>query len=269
MPAKEATTLNWYMFLRNTVARPFVKAGYKARIEGAENVPTTGGVVLASNHVAAPETVIMPALMTRKVTFPAKAELFKGDRGIASKAIAWALKAIGMVPLDRTSGRAALEGLGPVLEVLRGGGMVGIYPEGTRSVDGRLYKGKTGVARLALTAGVPVVPIAMVHAEETGKLFGIPMVDHPIVRVGKPLDFTAYHGCADDRRVIRWVTDEIMNAIRELSGQAYVDVYGTSIKYGGMTAAEAEARALPRPGGGPAPEPRDRPDGRSSERPLA
>ena len=140
---------------------------------------------------------------------------------------------------------------------LKDGGIAGIYPEGTRSVDGRLYKGKTGVARLALAANVPVVPCAITHNEITGKLFGaIPMADHPVVTFGRPLDFSRYAGCQDDRAVIRWVTDEIMNAIMELSGQTYVDAYGTSIKYGGMTVEEADARVAARPGLGLAvPEP--------------
>lgn len=247
--------MNLYTFLKTAVVKPFVRTVYKARIEGAEHIPASGGVILASNHVSATETYVMPALVTRQVTFPAKAELFRGDRGPASKLIAGVLKRIGMVPLDRTGGRAALDGLGPVLQVLRDGGVAGIYPEGTRSVDGRLHKGKTGVARLALAAGVPVVPIAMLNSQVTGHFLGIPLADHPVVRVGTPLDFSRYTGCQDDRTITRWVTDEIMNAIMELSGQSYVDAYGTSLKYGGMTQAEADARVRPRPGGDPAPEP--------------
>lgn len=251
--------MSWYSFFKLSLVRPFVKVAYKARVEGEENIPATGGAIIACNHTSATETYVLPALIKRQVTYPAKAELFKpgkGIKGIPKSIIAWALKAVGQVPLDRFGGRAALDGLGPVLEVLRAGGVAGLFPEGTRSVDGRLYKGKTGVARLALAAGVPVVPCAILNAEETGKLLGmIPMADHPVVRFGKPLDFSAYHGCSDDRAAVRWVTDEIMNAIMELSGQTYVDVYGTSIKYGGMSMEEADARVRPRPGGGPAPAP--------------
>jgi len=251
--------VSWYSFFKYSLVRPFVKVAYHARAEGVENIPASGGAIIACNHTSATETYMMPALIKRQVTYPAKAELFKGGKGIKgipATVVAWAVKAVGQVPLDRFGGRAALDGLGPVLEVLKAGGIAGLYPEGTRSVDGRLYKGKTGVARLALAAGVPVVPCATINAAVTGKLFGlIPMSDHPVVRFGPPLDFSRYHGCSDDRAVVRWVTDEIMNAIRELSGQVYVDAYGTSIKYGGMTLAEADARVAPRPGGGPAPEP--------------
>ncbi len=254
--------MSWYSFFKYSLVRPFVKVAYKPTVEGEENIPATGGAILACNHTSATETYMMPALIRRQVTYPAKAELFrpgKGVKGVPQTIIAWAIKAVGQVPLDRSGGRASLDGLGPVLQVLKDGGLAGIFPEGTRSVDGRLYKGKTGVARLALAANVPVIPVAMIDAEVTSKLFGlIPMSDHPVVRFGKPLDFSRYAGCYDDRAVIRWVTDEIMNAIMELSGQSYVDAYGTSLKYGGMTMAEADARAKARPGGGPAPEPCDR-----------
>jgi len=251
--------LSWYSFLKNAVVRPFVTVAYGPRVVGAENIPATGGVVLACNHTSATETYLMPAMIRRQVTYPAKAELFrkgKGIKGLPQTVIAWALRAVGQVPLDRSGGRASLDGLGPVLEVLRAGGVVGIFPEGTRSVDGRLYRGKTGVARLALAANAPVVPVAFVNAEVTGKLFGlIPLSRHPEVRFGRPLDFGRHAGCQDDRAVVRWVTDEIMNAVRELSGQTYVDAYGTSVKYGGLSPEEADAKVKPRPGGGPAPEP--------------
>lgn len=251
--------MSWYSFFKYTLVRPFVKVVYRPRVEGEENIPAEGGVVLAANHTSTTETYMMPAMIRRQVTYPAKAELFrgrKGIKGIPSRVVAWAVKAVGQVPLDRAGGRSAMEGLGPVLAVVRGGGVAGIFPEGTRSPDGRLYKGKTGVARLALAANAPVVPVAVIGAQETGRLFGlIPLTHRPTIRFGRPLDFSRYAGCQDDRAIIRWVTDEIMNAIRELSGQTYVDAYATSIKYGSLTLAEADARVTARPGGGPAPEP--------------
>ncbi len=246
----------WYSFFKHTLVRPLVRWGYRGRIEGEENIPATGGAVLASNHISLIDTIVLPGLMRRPLTFPAKAELFKGDRGPLSRFVAWGLKAVGQVPLDRSGGRASLEGLGPILQVLADGGLAGIYPEGTRSPDGRLYKGKTGVARLALAAGVPVIPVAMVHSEVTGKKLGlIPWADHPVVRIGKPLDFSAYHGLVDDRAVLRWITDEVLAAVQELSGQTYVEAYGTSVKYGGLTAEQADARIRPRPGHGSTPPP--------------
>lgn len=240
----------WYTFFKHTVVRPLVVGGWRGRIVGEENIPTTGGVILASNHISAVDTLVLPSLMKRHLTFPAKAELFKGGRGPASEVIAWAVKAVDQVPLDRSGGKASMDGLGPILQVLRDGGAAGIYPEGTRSPDGRLYKGKTGVARLALAAGVPVCPVAMIDSEVVGKRLGIPWADHPLVRVGKPLDYSRFAGRGDDRKVIRWVTDDIMAHIQELSGQTYVDAYGTSVKYGGMTPEEAARRVLPRPGYG-------------------
>ena len=245
----------FYWLFKNLLFRPVVKYLFGARLVGEENVPATGGVILASNHLGAGETFVMPAMMRRKVTFPAKAELFVGDRGPWSKLIAWFLKAVGQVPLDRSGGRASLDGLGPVLEVLQAGGAVGVYPEGTRSPDGRLYKGKTGVARMALAAGVPVVPVAVANTDVV-KRFGLPWIDHPVITFGRPLDFSAHADQLESRAMARWVTDEVMNAIRELSGQAYVDAYGTSIKSGAMSQLEADARVRDRPGSATPPAPR-------------
>lgn len=240
----------WYTLFKHTLVRPLVKGGWRGRIEGEENIPTSGGVVLASNHISAVDTLVLPSLMKRHLTFPAKAELFQGGRGLASDVIAWAIKAVDQVPLDRSGGKASMDGLGPILQVLRDGGAAGIYPEGTRSPDGRLYKGKTGVARLVLAAGVPVCPVAMVDSQVSGKKLGIPWADRPLVRIGAPLDYSRFAGRSEDRAVIRWITDDIMAHIQELSGQTYVDAYGTSVKYGGMSEAEQERRVLPRPGYG-------------------
>ena len=145
--------------------------------------------------------------------------------------VAWAVKAVGQVPLDRFGGRAALDGLGPVLDVLKAGGIAGLYPEGTRSPDGRLYKGKTGVARMAIEAGVPVVPVAMINTDKvqpTGTV--IPKIQRVGIRFGAPLDFSRYAGLEEDRFVLRSATDEIMYALMELSGQEYVDMYAAQMK---------------------------------------
>jgi 1-acyl-sn-glycerol-3-phosphate acyltransferase len=153
--------------------------------------------------------------------------------------------------MDRSGGRASGTSMEGVLGVLRSGDLLGIYPEGTRSPDGRLYRGKTGVARLVLQAGVPVVPVAMINTELVpSRFFKIPTMRRPKIRIGKPMDFSAYAAAGNDRDVLRWITDEIMNAVMELSGQEYVDAYGTVAK----TALE-EGRELPtgaghRPGAG-------------------
>ena len=226
--------MSWYSFFKYTVVRPFVKLGYHARVEGEQNIPATGGAVIAGNHTSATETYVMPALIKRQVTYPAKAELFKpgkGLKGIPQTIIAWAIKAVGQVPLDRFGGKAALDGLGPVLEVLKAGGIAGLFPEGTRSPDGRLYKGKTGVARMAIEAGVPVVPVAMINTDKvqpTGTV--IPKIQRVGIRFGAPLDFSRYAGLEEDRFVLRSATDEIMYALMELSGQEYVDMYAAQMK---------------------------------------
>ncbi len=245
--------MSWYGFFK-VPFRQFVKHGYKATITGAENIPRTGGVILASNHVSSADTFLTPALIDRQVTLPVKAEAFRRDQGLVWGVIGWFLKAVGMVPLERTGGRAALDGLGPVIEALKEGRVVGIYPEGTRSPDGRLYQGRTGVARLALSTGAPVVPVGILDAKITGKKLGIPWVERPRIVVGKPLDFSAWKGMEEDRAVGRWVTDEVMAAIQQLTGQTYVQAYASSVKSGSMDAAEADRRVRERPGGGPAPQ---------------
>jgi 1-acyl-sn-glycerol-3-phosphate acyltransferase len=241
-----------YDFFKTLLFIPLVRWFFRASITGTENLPATGGALVASNHLSAGDTFILPAMLSRKLTFPAKAELFRGDRGLGSKVVAWFLKTIKMVPLDRSGGRASLEGLAPVLEVLHEGGLVGIYPEGTRSPDGRLYKGHSGVARMALAANVPIVPVAMFNTQTVRRL-GIPWVSRPRIVIGEPLDFSAYAHRHEDHALLRWVTDEVMAAIQQLSGQTYVDAYGSSVKRGTLSPAEADARILPRPGNGATP----------------
>ncbi len=244
-----------YNFFKYGLFRPVAAWLFRARLTGEENIPETGGAILATNHIAVGETYVVPAMIQRPLTYPAKAELFKGDRGPGSAIVAWFLKSVGMVPLDRSGGRVSLAGLEPVLDALANGGLVGIYPEGTRSPDGRLYKGRTGVARMALAAGVPIIPVGVASTETVKKLGFLPWIDHPRVVVGKPLDFSAYAGLHDDRATVRWITDEVMAAIQAITGQTYVDVYGSSVKSGSLSPTEADARVLARPGLGATPPP--------------
>lgn len=244
----------WYQLFKSTIFAPLVRGGVRPRLIGVENIPDSGPVILASNHLSAAETLLIPASIRRQLTFPAKAELFAGDRGPASKVVAWFLTAVGQVPIDRTGGQRSVEGLGPVLEVLGRGGMVGIFPEGTRSPDGRLYKGKTGVARMALESGAVVVPVGTVGTEIMKNRLGIPMVHRPVIMFGRPLDFSAYRG-ATDQKTLRWITDEIMHGVQQLTGQQYVDVYAQRVKHGDLKDADVSDRVAPRPGGGPAPVP--------------
>jgi 1-acyl-sn-glycerol-3-phosphate acyltransferase len=188
-------------------------------------------VILASNHLSFADHFFGPLPLPRRVTFLAKAEYFTGTglKGLFSRMF---FSGVGQVPIDRTGGRASDDALRAGLRVLGEGRSLGIYPEGTRSHDGRLYRGKTGVARLALESGAPVIPMAMVNTFElmpAGRR--LPRLrPRPGVRFGPPLDLSRYQGRADDREVLRAVTDEIMAAIRELSGQEYVDRYAADVK---------------------------------------
>lgn len=223
------------------------------QVVGLENIPATGGAILAANHYGTGDVFMVPSMISRQMVLPAKAELFRGDRGPRSKFIAWGMKTLGMLPVERTGGRGAVEALRPVLEHLQGGGLLAIFPEGTRSPDGRLYKGKAGVARLALTANVPVIPIAVSGTHIVRGRLGLPRLEQPRMVVGRPLDFSSLHGQASVNRTLRFVTDEIMAAIQELGGFEYVDVYGTRSKYGDLKDVDLSDRVLARPGRGATP----------------
>jgi len=243
----------WYSLFKVLIFVPLVRGLFRATITGEGNIPATGGVMLASNHLGAGDTFMLPTLIERHVTFPAKAELFAPGKNVGRMIVAWFLRLMHEVPLDRSGGRSSLEAFRPILAELAKGGVVGIYPEGKRSPDGRLYKGKTGVARMALAADVPVVPIAMFDSQTVRNRLGIPWIRRPRIVVGTPLAFHEYRAQADDHQVLRYVTDEIMNAIQELSGQTYVDVYAASVVAGRVSAQEADKRILPRPGYGATP----------------
>jgi 1-acyl-sn-glycerol-3-phosphate acyltransferase len=231
-----------YWVFKWVLFTPFVRLVFRPSIEGEENIPETGPAILVSNHLSAGDTFALPAMMKRRLTWPAKAELFSGSNW-HGRVVAWFLVRVGQLPMDRSGGRASATSMDGVLDVLKQGQLLGIYPEGTRSPDGRLYKGKTGVARLVLSAGVPVVPVAMINTQFVRtKFFGLPLMRKAAIRVGKPMDFRRYESAGNDREVLRWVTDEIMNAVMELSGQEYVDIYGTSVK-----AALEEGRDFPTP----------------------
>ena len=202
----------WYKFFKIFIFRPLVRFGFRARIHGAENVPANGGAILVSNHIATMDPVIIPAMLPRKVTFPAKAELFDGSKNLGRAIVAWFLKAIGMVPMDRGGGRASAASLKAIFEVLDAGKVIGIFPEGTRSPDGRLYKGKTGMARMVLASGAPVLPVGLIGTQTVRGFLGIPWVRRPVVVVGEPLDFSDLKGRESETRTLRWVTEEVLAA---------------------------------------------------------
>ncbi|NEM06575.1 1-acyl-sn-glycerol-3-phosphate acyltransferase [Geodermatophilus normandii] len=217
----------FYWFLKYVAIGPVAKLVFRPRAEGREHVPAGGAAILASNHISAADWIFMPMSLRRRVTFLAKQEYFTGTglKGVLQRAF---FTGAGQVPIDRSSATAAEDAIRMGIRMLEQGRVLGIYPEGTRSPDGRLYRGKVGVARMALETGVPVVPVAMTYTPRRMP-FGKKLVR---VRVcfGEPLDFSRYEGLAGDRFVERSVTDEIMYEIMTLSGQEYVDVYGATVK---------------------------------------
>jgi 1-acyl-sn-glycerol-3-phosphate acyltransferase len=237
----------WYWLFRYLLIGPWVRLLFRVTVEGEENLPGSGAAILAGNHLSFSDSFFVPVMLRRKVIFLAKAEYFtgKGVKGIISR---WFMSLAGQVPIDRTSGSAAQGALATAKWVLQRGHLLGIYPEGTRSPDGRLYRGKTGVARMALESRVPVIPVAMIGTDRVqppGKL--IPKFGGRImIRFGKPLNFSRYEGLSGDRFVERSMTDEIMYELMLLSGQEYVDVYATKVKNAlakGQSLDEATERA--------------------------
>jgi 1-acyl-sn-glycerol-3-phosphate acyltransferase len=237
----------FYWFLKFVAIGPWATLVFRPHAEGVENVPRSGAAILASNHLSAADWVFMPLQLRRRVTFLAKAEYFTGTgvKGFLQRAF---FSGAGQVPIDRASASAAEDAIRTGARILRDGKLLGIYPEGTRSPDGRLYRGKIGVARMALEAGIPVVPVAMTYRKRD-----IPLIGRHLPRVcvtfGRPLDFSRYDGLAGDRFVERSITDEIMYEVMTLSGQEYVDVYGAQVKKsmdaGGVSANEAVSRLQP------------------------
>ena len=219
-----------YWLMKHILLGPLLRIFFRPEIEGKENIPATGGVLLASNHLAVSDSFFLPLMIDRRVTFPAKIEYFT-EPGLKGRFKKWFFRGVGQIPIDRSGASAAQAALDTGVRLLREGNVMGIYPEGTRSPDGRLYRGKTGVARIALQAGVPVVPVAMFGTEKANPIGSKMWRPTKIrIKVGKPLDFSRYAGLDGDRFVERSITDEIMYALMELSGQEYVDIYAAKAK---------------------------------------
>ena len=209
-----------------------LKLAFRPWVEGLEHVPADGPAILASNHLSFSDSFFLPAVLDRKVTFIAKAEYFTSP-GVKGKLTAAFFKGVGQLPVDRSGARGAGQAaIHSGLEVLARGELFGIYPEGTRSPDGRLYRGKPGgLARVALLSGAPVLPVAMLDTEKIqppGQV--VPKLMRPGIRIGAPLDFSRYQGMESDRFIQRALTDEVMYEIMKLSGQEYVDIYATAAK---------------------------------------
>ena len=234
----------FYWVLKTVVLGPLLRILFRPWVEGEENIPEDGAAIFASNHLSFSDSIFLPLVLPRRLTFLAKADYFTG-RGVKGRATAAFFRGVGQLPVDRTGGKAGEAALSSGLKVLRRGELLGIYPEGTRSPDGRLYRGRTGVARMALESGAPVLPVAMIgtdKAQPTGKK--VPKIMRIGIRIGAPLDFSRYEGMEDDRFVLRSITDEIMYELMLLSGQEYVDEYATSMKNRLLQAARVKAREI-------------------------
>jgi len=220
----------FYWFLKHILVGPFLWTVFRPWVRGVENVPKQGPVILAGNHVSFLDSIFMPLVLDRKVTFLAKSEYFTG-KGIKGWLTRLFFTGAGQLSIDRAGGKASEASLNTGLQVLAAGDQLGIYPEGTRSPDGRLYRGRTGIARMVLESGAVVVP-AIVY--DTDKVMPLgsrwPRIHRVGVVFGEPLDFSRYAGLESDRFVLRAVTDEITYEIARLSGQEYVDVYASSAK---------------------------------------
>ena len=219
-----------FYWVVKAILTPVLRVLFRPWVEGAEHIPQTGAAIFASNHLSFSDSIFLPLVVPRRVTFLAKSDYFTGT-GVKGKLTKGFFAGVGQVPIDRSGGAASERALQTGLRILREGSLLALYPEGTRSPDGRLYRGKTGVARMALEAGVPVIPVAMVNTDvvqPTGKK--IPKIGRVGIRVGKPLDFSRYAGMEGDRFVLRSITDEIMYELMLLSGQEYVDQYATKAK---------------------------------------
>jgi len=210
--------------LTRVVMGPVARMIYRPIIEGRDNIPRTGPLLLASNHLSFVDSVVIPLVAPRRVVFLAKSDYFTG-RGIRGALMRSFFTALGAVPIERGTAGAAQEALDSALRVLKDGLAFGIYPEGTRSRDGRLYRGRTGVAWLALTAGCPVVPVALSGTQDIQPVGSrLPRIRRITIRFGKPLDFSHLQG-AKPGLARREVTDAVMAAIHELSGQELVRDY--------------------------------------------
>ena len=219
-----------YFILKNFLLGPILKALFRPWVRGMENIPSNGPVILASNHLSFSDSIFLPLQSRRPVVFLAKSEYFTG-KGVKGALTRWFFKATGQLPIDRSGGKASEASLNTGLRVLGQGQVLGIYPEGTRSPDGRLFRGRTGIARMALESKVPVIPVAMIDTEKVQPIGRrLPRIRRIGIIVGEPLDFSRFDGMEGDRVILRAVTDEIMYELMKLSGQEYVDTYASTLK---------------------------------------
>ena len=264
----------FYWFMKTFVLGPVLKLLFRPWVKGLDNVPAQGAAILASNHLSFSDSIFMPVMVPRPVVFLAKSEYFTGT-GIKGRLTAAFFRLTNQLPMDRSGGAASAQSLDAGMDVLKSGSLLGIYPEGTRSPDARLYRGKVGVARLALQARVPVIPVAMIGTDKVqpiGKR--VPNIRRIGMIFGEPLDFSRYYGMEDDRLIQRSVTDEIMYELMRLSGQEYVDEYAAVVKLRmagkaqevGPDAARTQHRTKPRKQAWKKPRTKPRRQARSGQR---
>ncbi|MFH9085287.1 1-acyl-sn-glycerol-3-phosphate acyltransferase [Streptomyces sp. Ru62] len=216
--------------LIKAVLGPIMRLMFRPQVEGVENIPGDGPVILAGNHLTFIDSMVLPLVSKRQVFFIGKDEYVTG-KGVKGRLMAWFFTGVGMIPVDRDGASGGVAALMTGRRILEEGRIFGIYPEGTRSPDGRLYRGRTGIARLTLMTGAPVVPFAMIGTDKLqpgGR--GIPRPGRVTVRFGEPMEFSRYDGMDRDRYVLRAVTDSVMAEVMRLSGQEYVDMYATKAK---------------------------------------
>ena len=231
----------WYWLFKYIFMGPLLTVLGRPKVEGLEHIPASGPVILASNHLAVADSFFLPLVVRRRITFLAKSEYFTGT-GLKGAFKRWFFTVAGQVPIDRTDADSAQAALHTAQRLLAQGKLLGMYPEGTRSPDGRLYKGKSGLARLALETGVPVIPVAMIGTDVVNppgsKMWRFGRVT---VRFGRPMDFSRFDGLAGNRFIERAVIDEVMYELMKLSGQEYVDIYAATLKNGAAAVTPALA----------------------------
>ena len=235
----------WYWLFKYIFMGPLLSLLGRPKVTGLEHVPASGAVILASNHLAVADSFYLPLVVSRRITFLAKSEYFTGT-GIKGRLTRWFYTVAGQVPIDRTDADSAASALTTAQRILGEGKLLGMYPEGTRSPDGRLYKGKTGLARLALETGVPVIPVAMIGTDVVNppgsKMWRFGRVEG---RFGEPMEFSRFDGLAGNRFIERAVIDEVMYELMRLSGQEYVDLYAADVKQNAERAAAKPASRIP------------------------
>ncbi len=233
----------FYWFLKRVVAGPILRILFRPWVRGLDNLPPEGPAIIAGNHMHFMDSIFVPLLAPRPVVYLAKKDYFTG-RGIKGTVTRWFFKLNNQLPMDRGGGSGSQASLEAGLKVLREGNSLGIYPEGTRSPDGKLYRGRTGIARLVLESGAPVIPVAIIGTDKiqpAGRL--IPKFRRVGVVFGSPMDFSRYEGLPVDRFLLRSITDEIMYEIMRLSGQEYVDTYASTVKTKLLTSAKPKKPA--------------------------